>query len=154
MRYDLVVFPLDVLDMLSTDSGTSEVLQELTDLGSTLGLVSDTPEAMARAALGRKQHLFDAYECTRTASGTETKLRRIGRRLAVPCDRILLVTTSLEDIEAASRFGASSAVPGWLIPHQKTLAAVRSMHVISELADLLAIVSNRPVLRLVRQVSE
>ena len=154
MRYDLVVFPLDVLDMLSTDSGTSEVLQELTDLGTTLGLVSDMPEPMARAALGRKQHLFDAYECARRARGTETKLRRIGRRLAVPCDRILLVTTSLEDIEAAGRLGASSAAPRWLLQHQETLAAVWSTHVMSELPDLLAIVSNRPVLRLVRQVRE
>ena len=41
MRYDLVVFPLDVLDMLSTDSGTSEVLQELTDLNREIILLKE-----------------------------------------------------------------------------------------------------------------
>jgi len=154
MRYDLVVLALDVLGVSLPDPCTSEVLQELTELGATLGLVSDSPEATARTELGRAQHLFDAYECGGTPRDTAAKLRRIARRMAVRRDRTLLVTSAPDDVEAATRLGVSSAAACWFTEHRALLVAARPTHAVAELSELTVILSNRPILRLVPPVRE
>jgi len=149
MRYDLVVFDLDVLSGLDVEISAGEVLQELTDLGATLGLVSRIPDAVARAVLGPAQHHFDALECSGTPRDTAAKVQRIMRHLEFASDRALLVTASAEDIATVGRCGVSSAL---LNPQLRRDAPSpsRPAHVIAELADVVDVVCGRPILRIVR----
>jgi phosphoglycolate phosphatase-like HAD superfamily hydrolase len=150
MRYDVLVFDFSVLGPESPDT-VSRPLQDLSDLGVTLALVSDIPEPSARAALGRAQHLFDAYDCGGNRRGIDSKLRRIARRLAAPYDRVLLVTASPEDIVTSTELGVRSAVPTDAAGQPGKVVATHPTHVIVELFDLIAILSGNPMLRLVHQ---
>jgi len=149
VRYDLVVFDLDVLSDRDVEISAVAVLQELTDLGATLGLVSRLPEAGAGAMLGRAQQFFDELECGDTPRGTAAKVRRIIHRLEFTSDRALLVTASVADSATVGEFGASSALLDSDL-RRNAASASRPAHVIAELADVVDVVCGRPTLRLVR----
>jgi phosphoglycolate phosphatase-like HAD superfamily hydrolase len=149
MRYDLVVLDLDVLGRRDLETSTDEALQELTDHGATLGLVSRIPDAAARAVLGLAQQHFDAIEGGETPDGTAAKVLRIMRHLEFTADRALLVTANGDDVATVARFGISSALLGSGHLHDPPTASLPA-HVIAELSDVVDIISGRPILRIVR----
>lgn len=148
MRYDLVIFELEVLTRRHARPFVSETLQELTDLGATLGLLSDLSQAAARALLGSAQQHFDALECGPDL-GTAEKVARILRHLEFLPARALVVATGGADTTAIDRLGVSSAI---VDPHPVGPAHTPrgASCVVASLSDIVDIVSGRPILRIVR----
>lgn len=147
MRYELVVLDAGVLRW-PVDGPDEEALREFTDLGATLGLVSDLPEPAVRAALGQAQDHFDALECGPPPPTTPVKLMRIAQRLEFSHDRALLVTSNAQDIATVGDLGIASAAAGWLV--ERAAISVQPPHVIAQLLDIADILAGRPTLRVVR----
>jgi hypothetical protein len=146
MRYELVVLDAGVLDWPVDGTGEA-ALRELTDLGATLGLVSDLPEPMVRAALGRAKHYLDALDCGPPPS-TPIKVLRIAQHLEFSRDRTLLVTGDVTDIAAVAELGIASAAAGWLVDH--AAISIAPSHVVAQLLDVADILAGRPTLKIVR----
>lgn len=123
-------------------------LRELTDLGATLGLVSDLPEPTVRAALGRAQHYLDALDCGSPPPATSTKLMRVAQHLEFSRNRALFVTGDVRDVAAVADLGIACAAASWLIGRAAIFIA--PPHVIARLLDIADILAGRPTLRVVR----
>lgn len=149
MRYDVVVFDMDALGLKSLDPGVAEMLQELADLGATLGIISDEAEPGVRARLGVSQHLIDAYVCRRSILGIGAKMRRVGRQLAVTRDRILFVSAEPASIRTVSQLGNATAAAGWITGRQDEFPLPVSTHFVVSPVELVYLLINRPILRLV-----
>jgi phosphoglycolate phosphatase-like HAD superfamily hydrolase len=147
MRYEFIVFDLDVLGAPAHAAPAEGVLRDLTDLGATLGLVAECTESEACSGLGPAQHLFDAFDCGPTPGGIAVRLPRLMQRLAFPSELTLLVTATPRQIEAARRAGVASALTGrW--PDDPPISG--ASHVIADLSELENILTRRPTLRIVR----
>jgi phosphoglycolate phosphatase-like HAD superfamily hydrolase len=148
MRYDLIVFDLTALSVRAVEGGTDMVLRELTDLGATLGLVSESSEPVARELLGPALQHFDALEYGDSRLVTSSKVERVMHRLEFMADSVLLVTARTEDIAAVKRLGVSSAYIA--PPTGMPLIDEQSAHTIATLSDVVGLAAGRPILRIVR----
>lgn len=119
------------------------VLQELTDLGVTLAVVSSNGEQTVRSVLGKAQHLVDVYECEASLFGKASKLRKAMKRLAIPPDRTLYVGDETRDIDAALRAHVAAAAATWGYGHRNALEARRPTYLLDSLSHLLQVVANQ-----------
>lgn len=148
MRYDLVIFDLDVLTNRNTHPFVDATLQELTDLGATLGLISGLSQSVVRDLLGSSQQHFDSLECGPGISKTE-KVVRIVHHLEFSCDRALVVAADAAGIAAVDKLGVSSAILDPAAPDRASVQRL-SILVVTSLSDVVDIISGRPILRVVR----
>ena len=148
MRYDLIVFDLSALSVRAVEGATDAVLRELTDLGATLGLVSETSEAVARELLGPTLQHFDARECGNSPRVTSAQVERVMHRLEFAAGTVLLVTARTEDIAAVKRLGVSSAYVA--APADTRPIDNPPTHTIATLSEAVGLATGRPILRIVR----
>jgi len=148
MHYDLIVFDLSALSALAVDTSTDAVLRELTDLGATLGLVSETSEALTRELLGPTVQYFDALECGNGRRMMCAKVERVMHRLAFATESVLLVTARTEDIAAVKQLGMSSAYVA--APADTRPIDNPPTHTITTLSQVVSLAAGRPILRIVR----
>jgi hypothetical protein len=149
MRYDVVVFDVDALGLKSLNPGVAEMLQELADLGATLGIISDGAEPNVRARLGVSQHLIDAYACRRSILGIGAKLRGISWQLAAPHNRMVFVSAEPAAIRTASQLGIASAAAGWTTRRHDEFRPAVPTYFVTAPFELVYVLANRPILRLV-----
>lgn len=121
----------------------ADVLQELTDLGVTLAVVSSNGEQTVRAVLGKAQDLVDLYECEASLFGKASKLRKVMQRLAIGTNRTLYVGDETRDIDAAFRAHLPAAAATWGYGHRNALEARRPAYLLDRFSDLLRVAANQ-----------
>lgn len=147
MRYDLVVFELDVLANRNARPFVDETLRELTDLGATLGLICGLSTAAVRDLLGSSLQYFDALESDPDVGKAE-QVARILDHLEFSSDRALVVAADASDVTAVDQLGVSIAVLDHTASGRAPAHGV-SILVLATLSEIVAIVSGHPLLRVV-----
>ena len=94
--------------------GTGELLQELSDMGITLGLVTANSLENARAILGPKIFGFFKYwECGVSVFGKTSKFKKILRKSGFPAAETICIGDEIRDIQAAKKANLTACAVAW-----------------------------------------
>lgn len=125
-------------------AGAAEMMGALVDDGVTLGIVSSNSEANIRRVLGPANAARIAhFACSASLFGKPAKIRHVLRRAGVLPAQALYIGDELRDAEAASRSGVAFAAASWGYASAEALAATRPVALLSGIATIPALVSQR-----------
>jgi phosphoglycolate phosphatase len=118
--------------------GIGAVLQELSERGATLAVVSSNSRENVQAMLGpghaaRIRH----YECGVSISGKAARLRRVLRHCEIPAGGALFIGDELRDGEAARKAGIAFGAVSWGYARPEVLRAQAPEEMFSQVGEIV-----------------
>lgn len=101
-------------DRIALFDGIAHVLQQLTESGVRIVLVTSNAEDNARAILGpANAALFERFECGASLFGKARRYRRVLRKTGVAASEVIAIGDETRDVVAAKKVGVTSAAVLW-----------------------------------------
>ncbi len=105
--------------------GTPDLLEQLTETGVKIALVTSNSEANARKILGPVHAArIDFFACGSSLFGKAPKFRRVLRKLAIPAQAALAIGDETRDVDAAREVGMRAGSVLWGYAAEGLLAAM------------------------------
>lgn len=125
------------IDGIRLFDGVPEVLQELTDRGVTVAIVSSNSvenirRILGAEAAGRVAH----YGCGSSLFGKAAKFRKMLRMVGVPAELAVGIGDEVRDIDAARKLGMGCAAVSWGYARADALAARRPDRLLTRVEDI------------------
>jgi phosphoglycolate phosphatase len=112
------------LDQTRLFEGVDRMLQDLSDAGITLALVSSNSEANCRAILGAENaRLIRYYECGASLFGKSAFFRRVLRKSGMPAREAICIGDEIRDLDAARKEGIDFGAVTWGYTAAESLTA-------------------------------
>lgn len=118
--------------------GTPDLLEQLSDMGVKIALVTSNSEANARRILG-PQHAarIDFYACGSSLFGKAPKFRRVVKKMGIPAAATLAIGDETRDIDAAREVGMRAGSVLWGYASEAVLIALGPDATFREPQDIL-----------------
>ena len=125
-------------DHITLFPGIDRLLQELSQRGVKLAIVTSNSYATVSRALGPEiAPLVHYYECSVSTFGKRRRFRRILKVSGVPRCKTLAIGDELRDLEAATRAGIPFGAVGWGFTHIEALKAHAPAEEFAHMDDLV-----------------
>ncbi len=106
--------------------GVAQLIENLTQQGATLAIVSSNSEENIRCVLGPELTQRFAYlDAGVSLFGKAPRLRKAVRRLAVPAQQVIYIGDELRDLEAARQAGMACGLVTWGFGQRDALEQAR-----------------------------
>ncbi|MBC6981016.1 HAD-IA family hydrolase [Caulobacter sp. 17J80-11] len=117
--------------------GVADLLDQLSDAGLRVALVTSNSEANARLILGESACTrIEHFDCGASVFGKASKFRKTMKRLGATPAQTLCVGDELRDLDAARKVRAAFGAVGWGYTHPDALQAGKPTHYFPTLDDL------------------
>lgn len=121
-------------------SGVDRVLQQLSEQGVILAVVTSNTDATVRRVLGpQNTALIRYFECSVSLFGKPRRFRKLLHLTGIPRSQTLVIGDEIRDYHAAVKeripFGAAT----WGFTHGDALTALRPDEVFEQMDDILAV---------------
>ncbi len=117
--------------------GVEDLLQNLSEAGITLALVSSNDQGNIEKVLGApSMGLFAHCECGVSVFGKAKKLKKTVRALGMDADRSLYVGDEIRDIEAAKKVGMAAGAVAWGYNRLDALREAEPEEVFQSMTDI------------------
>ncbi|MDV3458348.1 HAD hydrolase-like protein [Sphingomonas sp. HF-S4] len=118
--------------------GTPDLLEQLSDMGMKIALVTSNSETNARRILG-PQHAarIDFYACGSSLFGKAPKFRRVLKKMGIPAAATLAIGDETRDIDAAREVGMRAGSVLWGYASEAVLIALGPDATFREPQDIL-----------------
>lgn len=127
----------DNIDQIRLFEGMDRLLQELTEKGVRIAVVSSNALKNVRRVLGEElASLIDTFECGVSMFGKAEKLARVLRESGLEAWQALSVGDEIRDIEAARAAGIPCAAVTWGFSNREILEQYQPNHIFDDTGEI------------------
>jgi phosphoglycolate phosphatase len=120
--------------------GISEMLQQLSDAGIQLGVVSSNSQPNVERVLGAQARLIKHFECGVSMFGKAAKIRAVVRKSGVAALETIYVGDEIRDGEASRKAGVAFGAVTWGQHSAEALKAQQPAHLFQSPSEIAAAV--------------
>lgn len=124
------------IDGIPLFAGVGPMLQELSQSGVIMAMVSSDSESNARRALGDHAALMSQFACGASMFGKAAKFRTVLKRTGIAADEAICIGDEIRDGEAAAQAGIDFGAVSWGYARPEALRALSPVLVFDSVADL------------------
>ena len=124
------------IDSIPLFDGVGPMLQELSQSGVTLAMVSSDSESNARGALGDHAALMSQFACGASMFGKAARFRAILKRTGIAADEAICIGDEVRDGEAAAQAGIDFGAVSWGYARPEALRALSPVLMFDSVADI------------------
>jgi phosphoglycolate phosphatase len=117
-------------------AGVPEMLQQLTDAGIKLALVTSDSRVNAQRKLGAAADLISYYDCAASLFGKPARFRRVIKRANIDATKIIAIGDEVRDVEAARAVGISCGSVAWGYAAPQALRAMQPDFMFERMEDI------------------
>ena len=128
------------IDSIPLFAGVGSMLQELSQAGVVIAMVSSDSESNVRRALGDHAALFQQFACGASMFGKAAKFRAVLKRTDIAAADAIAVGDEVRDGEAARQAGIDFGAVCWGYARPEALRRLAPARVFDNVADVLGIV--------------
>ena len=128
------------IDSIPLFAGVGSMLQELSQAGVVIAMVSSDSESNVRRALGDHAALISQFACGASTFGKAAKFRKVLKRTDIAADDAIAIGDEVRDGEAARQAGIDFGAVSWGYANPEALSRLSPALVFDSVADILGIV--------------
>lgn len=128
------------IDGIPLFAGVGPMLQELSQRGVTLAMVSSDSESNVRRALRDHAALISQFACGASMFGKAAKFRAVLKRTDIAADDAIAIGDEVRDGEAAAQAGIGFGAVSWGYARPEALRALAPVLVFDSVADISRLV--------------
>ena len=128
------------IDSIPLFAGVEAMLQELSQRGVILAMVSSDSEANVRRALGGNAALISQFACGASMFGKAAKFKTVLKRTGVAADDAICIGDEVRDGEAARQAGIDFGAVSWGYARSEALQQLSPVLVFDSVADISRLV--------------
>jgi phosphoglycolate phosphatase len=113
------------IDSIPLFAGVGSMLQELSEAGVTIAMVSSDSESNVRRSLGDHAALISQFACGASMFGKAAKFKRVLKRTGIAADDAIAIGDEVRDGEAARQAGIDSGRCPGVTPIQRRSSGFR-----------------------------
>jgi phosphoglycolate phosphatase len=117
-------------------AGVPEMLQQLTDAGIKLALVTSDSRTNAQRKLGAAAGLISYYDCAASLFGKPARFHRVIRRAKIGTAGIIAIGDEVRDVEAARAVGIACGSVAWGYAAPQTLRTMQPDFMFERMEDI------------------
>ncbi len=131
------------IDGIPLFAGVGAMLQELSQAGVVIAMVSSDSESNVRQSLGDHAALISQFACGASMFGKAAKFRAALKRTGIPAGDAIAIGDEVRDGEAAAQAGIDFGAVSWGYARLEALRRLAPALVFDSVADILRIVQPR-----------
>ena len=135
------------IDSIPLFTGVGSMLQELSQAGVIMAMVSSDSESNVRQALGDHAALIAQFACGASMFGKAARFRAVLKRTDIAADDAIAIGDEVRDGEAARQAGIDFGAVSWGYARPEALGRLSPALVFDSVADILGIVEPARVTR-------
>jgi len=135
------------IDSIPLFAGVGSMLQELSQAGIIMAMVSSDSESNVRRALGDHAALIAQFACGASMFGKAARFRAVLKRTDIAADDAIAIGDEVRDGEAAAQAGIDFGAVSWGYARPEVLGRLSPALVFDSVADILGIVEPARVTR-------
>ena len=120
--------------------GVGPMLQELSQAGVIMAMVSSDSESNVRRALGDHAALMSQFACGASMFGKAAKFKAVLKRTGIAADDAIAIGDEVRDGEAAAQAGIDFGAVSWGYARPEALRRLSPARVFNSVADILGVV--------------
>jgi len=124
------------IDNIPLFAGVEPMLQELSQLGVVLAVVSSDSESNARKALGKYAALISQFACGASLFGKAAKFKAVLNRTGIAAVDAICIGDEVRDGEAARQAGIDFGAASWGYAKPEALRQASPVVVFDSVADI------------------
>lgn len=128
------------IDTIPLFAGVGPMLQELSQSGVVLAMVSSDSESNVRRALRDHATLISQFACGASMFGKAAKFRAVLKRTGIAVDDAIAIGDEVRDGEAAAQAGIDFGAVSWGYARPEALRALAPVLVFDSVADISRLV--------------
>ena len=128
------------IDSIPLFAGVEPMLQELSQRGVLLAMVSSDSERNVRKALGNSAALMSRFACGASMFGKAAKYRTVLKRTGMAAEDAISIGDEVRDGEAARQAGIDFGAVGWGFGTPEALRQVSPALVFERVADIARLI--------------
>ena len=128
------------IDSIPLFTGVGSMLQELSQAGVVIAMVSSDSESNVRRALGDHAALVSQFACGASIFGKAAKFRKVLKRTGIAASDAIAIGDEVRDGEAAAQAGIDFGAVSWGYANPEALGRLSPALVFGSVADILGIV--------------
>ena len=128
------------IDSIPLFAGVGPMLQELSQAGVIMAMVSSDSESNVRRALGDHAVLMSQFACGASMFGKAAKFKAVLKRTGIAADDAIAIGDELRDGEAAAQAGIDFGAVSWGYARPEALRRLSPARVFDSVAEILRIV--------------
>ena len=128
------------IDSIPLFAGVGSMLQELSQAGVVIAMVSSDSESNVRRALGDHAALFQQFACGASMFGKAARFRAVLKRTDIAAADAIAVGDEVRDGEAARQAGIDFGAVCWGYARPEALRRLAPARVFDSVADIMGIV--------------
>jgi phosphoglycolate phosphatase len=128
------------IDSIPLFTGVGSMLQELSQAGVIMAMVSSDSESNARRALGDHAVLMAHFACGASMFGKAARFRTVLKRTDIAADDAIAIGDEVRDGEAAAQARIDFGAVSWGYARPEALGRLSPALVFDSVADILGIV--------------
>ncbi len=128
------------IDSIPLFAGVGSMLQELSQAGIVIAMVSSDSESNVRRALGDHAGLIAQFACGASIFGKAAKFRKVLKRTGIAAEDAIAIGDEVRDGEAAAQAGIDFGAVSWGYATPEALRRLSPARVFDSVADILGIV--------------
>jgi phosphoglycolate phosphatase len=127
------------LDSIPLFAGAGPMLQELSQAGVIIAMVSSDSESNVRRSLGDHAALISHFACGAAMFGKAAKFRKVLKRTGIAAADAIAIGDEVRDGEAAAQAGIAFGAVAWGYANPEALRRLSPALVFDSMADILRI---------------
>lgn len=135
------------IDSIPLFTGVGSMLQELSQAGIIMAMVSSDSESNVRRALGDHAALMAQFACGASMFGKAARFTAVLKRTDIAADDAIAIGDEVRDGEAAAQAGIDFGAVSWGYARPEVLGRLSPALVFDSVADILGIVEPARVTR-------
>jgi phosphoglycolate phosphatase len=128
------------IDSIPLFAGVGSMLQELSEAGVTIAMVSSDSESNVRRSLGDHAALISQFACGASMFGKAAKFNAVLKRTGIAAADAIAIGDEVRDGEAAAQAGIDFGAVSWGYANPEALQQLSPVLVFDSVADILGIV--------------
>jgi phosphoglycolate phosphatase len=128
------------IDAIPLFAGVELMLQELSQLGVVLAVVSSDSESNARKALGKHAALISQFACGASLFGKAAKFKAVLKRTGIAAADAICIGDEIRDGDAARQAGIDFGAVSWGYAKPEALRQASPVLVFDRVADIPSLI--------------
>ena len=128
------------IDAIPLFAGVELMLQELSQLGVVLAVVSSDPESNARTALGKHAALICQFACGASLFGKAAKFKAVLKQTGIAAADAICIGDEIRDGDAARQAGIDFGAVSWGYAKPEALRQASPVLVFDRVADIPSLI--------------
>ncbi len=128
------------IDSIPLFPGVGPMLQELSQAGVIMAMVSSNSGSNVRRALGDHAALMSQFACGASMFGKAAKFKAVLKRTGIAADDAIAIGDEVRDGEAAAQAGIDFGAVSWGYARPEALRRLSPARVFDSVADILGVV--------------